>query len=57
MHISAAAEPRELKESSVGGMSNVWVKSQVQTWPLTMCVLTRGKVVSVELSLYLPPQV
>lgn len=26
-------------------MSNVWVKSQVQTWPLTICVLTRGKVV------------
>lgn len=45
-HFSCSnSEPRELKGNSVGGMSNVWVKSQVQTWPLTICVLTRGEVV------------
>lgn len=45
-HFSCSStEPQGLKGISVGGMSNVWVKSQVQTWPLTICVLTRGKVV------------
>lgn len=33
----------ELKGSFAGGMSNVWSKSQVHAWPLTLCVLTGGE--------------